>query len=347
MMSTFGIVTSYTPSLQTVAHDIAYALRAKGYTATTFDRQVPPHEAKNLFKIGIVFIPFDPLYSLAWFLLQRDYNKVGIPSVTYVTVEGLPKKHLVRKWVKRDCTFIACSNFVKDMLSKIDVDVINIIPHGVNIDKVNQVKNNALAKKEEIKQMLGVKVLFGTVASNHPRKNLASLAQAIKIATQELNDVGFYIVTTPNGRSHFIGAKNTYVSTDFGKMLRAQILTIIGSFDFYIHPSYCEGFGLPVLEAHAFGVPCILPRYAPLTEHAHPEANFWVPIKRWGYENLGDGILYLCHYYTPEEMASKIKEAYDVYTSNPDKYRQLSITVEEHAKKFHVVETYSKFLEEV
>jgi len=341
-MTTWGIVTSYATSLTVVGKDIAHTIRKSGHQAKFFDRQVQWYDAKKLFERGIIFIPFDPLYALSWFLLQRDYNLHDVPSVTYVTTEGEPKKWLVKDWVRRDCKFIANSKFTARMLKRIDVDVLDVIYHGVNFDLVNQVH----PQKQKLKQELNAKVVFGTVASELPRKGLSYLAQAIKMLSEKLEDASFYILTTPRGRTHFIGIDNVFVSTNFGRLTREEVLSLSGSFDYYICSSQSEGFGLPILEAEAFGIPIIYPSYDPLTEITHPTANFPIKVVGEEFQSQDQGILFLLREYRPEDMANQIEKAYEIYTCKPDKYQKLSQRVKKFALQLDIMNTYSKFIKE-
>jgi len=210
---------------------------------------------------------------------------------------------------------------------------------------VEQAKQEALALKSSSKRRLKAKVLFGTVASSHRRKGLDYLAKAMKIVEDKRKDVGFYILTTRAGKNNFSGLGNVVVDTNCGNLPRRRVLSIIGSFDFYLHPALCEGFGLPLLEANALGVPCVFPEYSPLTEVVETGTNF--PFM-WDYEDIrdfGDGILYICHVYSPEVMAEKIEEAYEVYTCNEGEYRERSMKVKVNAKKSDIVNAYRKFVE--
>ncbi|MEM2297608.1 MAG: glycosyltransferase, partial [Ignisphaera sp.] len=215
-----------------------------------------------------------------------------------------------------------------------------VVHHGVNLDAVNSIT----VDKQSVKKQLKARVLFGTVASELPRKGLDRLAKAISLASPKTPDAKFVILTTARGATHFRGLSNTYVRVEFGKLDRSSILGLIASFDYYVCSSLAEGFGLPLLEAQAFGVPCIYPEYQPLTEVAHPAANFTVGVSGEGYEDHGQGILYLMHYYSVEELAQRIVEAYEICICDPDEYNERSRQVREHAKQFDAVKTYSWFV---
>jgi glycosyltransferase involved in cell wall biosynthesis len=327
-----------------VGRDIARVFEKLGHSSVLFNRKIQWYDARKEFRRGIILIPFDPLYAQLYFLLARDYCMYGIPAIIYTTVEGEPKRWLIREWVKRDCMFITNSMFTKQMLDKVGVKTTKIIPHGVDMDAVNRLKPESEKRKQQLKQEMGVKVLFGTVASGHPRKGMKQLSDSLKIAVSKMGDAGFYVLTTPLASDFFVDIKNVKPSPHFGDLPRDDILTLIGSFDFLIHPALCEGFGLTIIEANAFGVPVIYPEYAPLTEIAHPTANFPVKIEREEYKDLGDGILYLCHYYTSEAMTDQICKAYEKYTCSQDEYLKLSRQVQEHAGNYDVMKLYSEFL---
>jgi len=339
-MEKYGVVTSPAPSLSTVGRDIAHVFQKLGHQVTFSTRQIYAFEAERLFNRAVVFITFDPLYAPSWFLLSRDYNKAGIHSVIYTTTEGLPKKWHIPFWIRRDCLFIACSPFVENMLREIDMNVIGMIRHGVNFDQIN----HAVPKKKELKRRLNTKVVFGTVASSHRRKGLEFLKSAIKDVSERIPDAKFYVHTNPRGKSVFEGLRNVHVSTNFGRLSRKEILSLIASFDFYICSSLCEGFGLPLLEAQALGVPCIFPCYSPLNEVTHLFSNFPFRYEYTEKHDLGDGILYECHFYSPEEMAKKIEKAYEVYTCNPEEYQQRIEAIKRWAKRFDIMQLYPEFI---
>jgi len=337
----YGVVTGSAPSLQTVGNDIVYALRKLGKSAICTRFQVPYYKAKLLFQRAIVFIPFDPLCSTTWFVMAKDYAHARIPTIIYTTVEGMPKQKYIRDWYIADLLYIACSNYVKEMLEKVNVPVQDVIYHGVNLDHIAQSE----PQKDFLKVNLNAKVVFGTVCSELPRKGLKTLAKVIKLVEDKLPEAKFYILTKTMGRNIFSDMKNVIVDPRFGKLERQKILSLIGSFDFYLCSSYAEGFGLPLLEAQAQGVPVICGEYKPLTEVTTPETALYVPIYDVIYQDDRYGILFSYHLYTPEDMASKIEEAYEIYTCNPEKYQEMSNKAKDHAKQFDILKTYAKFLD--
>jgi len=340
-MVKFGIVSSYATSLKVVAEDVAYALNNAGHEAVVYTWQIPSFEARKLFEKGIVIIPFDPIYMNSWVLLQRDYIKAGIPSVTYTTVEGKPKEKLIDSWVKRDGVFVANSEYTKKMVEAVGARVIKVIPHGVNLEMARKARK----KRKEIKDEVGAEVLFGTIANSQPRKGLDKLAQVASMVKDELKGAFFYVLTAPTAAPQFKGLENVVVDTKFGKLTRLQLFELINNFDFYLCTSHAEGFCLPVLEAEAMGKPVIFPEYAPLTEITHPSANFPVTVTDMTYADLGFGMMFTMHWYDVEEMAEQVRRAYEVYTCNVEEYKNRSKQVRQFAKKFDIKKVYKKFLD--
>jgi len=338
-MTSIGVVTSHATSLRVVGESIAYALRKLGHESRLYLRQVFWEEARKEFERGIIFIPFDPIYLPSWVLLQRDYNLCGIPTVTYVTVEGRPKKWLIPEWIKRDGAFVANSNYTAKMLNEVGVYVMDVIPHGLNFEEIE-----AASPNRQFKKRIKARVIFGTVASDQYRKGLDKLAEAIKVFSEKHKDAKFFVLTTPKGTEYFTSLENAYVHQGFGNLTRQEVLSLIATFDYYLCSSYSEGFCLPVLEAQALGVPCIFPEYEPLTEITHPSANFPFKIMGEKFVDYGYGIRFQMHDYDVQDMVEQMEIAYDIYTCKKEEYKERSNRVKEFAKQFDAVKVYARFV---
>jgi len=341
----FGVVTGYVPSLKTVGFDIATALNKLGHPARCFTYQIPYYRAKKLFQKAIVFMPFDPIYIGNWIVMAMEYSKAHIPTVMYVTVEGIPKKRYIKDWMISGSMYYAVSEYVKEMLEEVGVPIINVIYHGVNLNAISQARENIELNKELMHTKLDAKVVFGTVCSDLPRKGLKMLSQVAKLVETKIPDAKFYVFTKTTPAGIMLTGENIHVEPKFGTLKRIDILKLIGSFDYYLCPSFSEGFGLPLLEAHAMGVPVICGEYKPLIEVTCPEASLYVPIQRVEERDDGYGILFTYHLYNAQEMADRIIEAYEIYTCNKQKYDEMVKAGMIHAEKFDILKTYSKFIE--
>jgi glycosyltransferase involved in cell wall biosynthesis len=286
---------------------------------------------------------YDPVYVSTYCLFAVDYNAVGIPTVLYATVEGVPKRLLVKDWMRSKVRHVANSKYTADRLKEVGINVEKVIPHGLNLEEFANIENTAKQFNRKYKERLGAEVVFGTVSTNHPRKNLETLVEVIRNVSETLEDAGFVVVTTEDGAQLFSDLDNCIVYSKFGKMKRREVLSMIGGFDFLIHPALCEGFGLPVLEAQALGVVPIHGDYAPLTEITMPEASFRVPIEKVELNPFFDGIMYTLHHFKPEDMVEKVKEAYELYTCNKEGYENMRSIAKSNALQYDANKLYTEF----
>lgn len=344
-MVTIGLITSRATSLKVVAKDLERFFQSRGYDTFFHDWQMMWTDAMKNFDKAIIVMTFSPIGGGPWFLMCRDYNIHKLPTVLYATIEGEPNKRHIYDWVRRDCPVVANSRFTYKMLKRGDIEPLGYIYHGINYEDIEFAKQDIQFTKEHLKKKLGVKVLCGTISNPHRRKGLEELARAIQVVNKKSKDIGFYILTQKEGIGYFNGLEKVIVEDKLGMLAREEILALIGSFDFYVCPSLSEGFGLPVLEAQAMGVPVIHAKYEPLIEISNLDANFtfdYIDVVPYEYY---DGIIYTLHMYDPIELGKKILEASQIYMENQEEYQKHSQAVKEFAKKFDIMNVYKDFLQ--
>ena len=340
-----AILCSRAVSLMNVAKDIAYVAKRRGITPVLLDYAANPYDVERMADAAIVVMTFNPLMSRTWFLISRDLNKMGIPSFVYTTTEGrLPLRH-IREWMRREIVWVANSNYTRDKLQEAGIPVTDVVHHGINLDEVALALKYRTMFRRDIESKLGKGVIFGIVASSHPRKGLQRFVQVIKLVRERCKDAKFYIVTTPTATTIFAGVEGVYIDTNFGKRGKAETLGLISAFDFYVQPSLAEGFGLPVLESNALGVPAIHLAYEPLTEFTDPRANIWVPYETVVTNSFGEGIEYELHIYSPQEFACAILDAVDMIRNRRSEYEDRKARAMEKAKEFDIMRLYPRLLD--
>ena len=104
-------------------------------------------------------------------------------------------------------------------------------------------------------------IIFLFVGAPNPRKGMALLQQAWKPFSGSPKCI-LYVKTT--GRGQLEQAGNVVV--DSRKLKTEELAQLYQKADCFIFPSYGEGFGLPLIEAMATGLPCIYTKYGGVKE---------------------------------------------------------------------------------
>lgn len=341
-MTVVGIFTSKAVSLSNVAKDIAYVVQQKGFVPRLFTYLTPSYEVRKMCDKVIYVMTYSPIWCTHWVLNARDVYRDGRgrPVVFYGTVEGEIKQHLVPDWMKYCVPYVANSYYTKSKLENAGIFVRDVVYHGVNFEEVKQAKKLVKTMRNYLESKLGNGVIFGAILSDHPRKGLQSLLQVFSKVREKDKDMRLYILTpTP-----VPPAQGLYHDDKFGKYSKIEILALMGAFDYLIIPSYCEGFGLPLIEANAMGTPVIHCNYPPLSEITS-EGNLtfdFVEIKK---VDIREGVLYEYHIYNIDDFADVIFYAMDIKRFRREEYENLKKQVQEDSKRFDIVPLYSRLLE--
>ena len=161
-------------------------------------------------------------------------------------------KHYYKKNMEKAIGFadliIVPSNFIKFELNKkfsISLEKIHVIPHGNSLPKGLVNKTN--------------KPYFLSVGTIEPRKNLDFYSKAIEQSALK-NKFDFIHV----GRKGWGQMPNNLIR--FAAKTDQELANLISNARALVIPSKYEGFGLPVLEAHAQGIPVIMSDIGALKE---------------------------------------------------------------------------------
>jgi len=152
---------------------------------------------------------------------------------------------------------------------------IHLIHHGVDTTVFRPLPDRDRLKSHE--RFRG-KFVVGCVARNQPRKNIPALVQAFAHVSKKIDnlhlylhmnpcDVGYDIVTLL--RRHRLEGKADVTGPDFSLhhgLEDEQLNRLYNLFDVMALPSTGEGFGLPILESFAAGVPVVATDYSACTE---------------------------------------------------------------------------------
>lgn len=220
---------------------------------------------------------------------------------------------------------IAMCRFGEEWMRRFGLEPL-YIPHGVDTSVFRPMPE----VRRQIRQGLGIPpgdFLVGMVAANKsnaaiPRKAFPQALDAFARFSEGRDDCWLYLHTEmkpPPGTGmdlHTL-AKAVGVREDrlaypppeawvTGRMGRPFMASLYNGFDVLLNPAMGEGFGVPIVEAQACGVPAIVSDHSAMTELAGP-AGWLVSGDRW-WDALQASFL---HMPSIAAVAERLGEAYE------------------------------------
>jgi glycosyltransferase involved in cell wall biosynthesis len=261
-----------------------------------------------------VKVRLSPVKGAVYHLLDHSWANLipwiprGCPVVATIhdlipfrSPEGLSSSQL-KRWkatvqqLRKADAFMADSTHTKresTELLGLDPDKITVVPLGVDSSLLSGMKPTAcMAQAVASLRQNGVELIVGCLGSAGARKNLQSLIEAVLQLRQEGLAVGLLRAGSalPEHLQQLLSplvAAGCFV--DLGLLHDDHVGSFYGCLDVFAMPSLLEGFGLPVLEAMATGVPVICSNTTSL-----PEVG-------------GDAVRY-CDPQSPSSLAEQIRQ---------------------------------------
>lgn len=206
--------------------------------------------------------------------------------VPYVPIDHDPCPPSVFERLKMAYRIVTMSKFgYEDLKSK-----------GVNSTCITHSIDTSIMKiidKAEAKTKLGIpadKFMFGMIAANKdnpPRKAFQESMDAFKMFHDKHPKSGLYIHTILQQQggfpiqdyANYLGITDSLYYIDpydyMYSVAREDIYKIFNAFDVYLAPSTSEGFGIPVIEAQACGVPVIIQPFTAPKDLIIPGETGW------------------------------------------------------------------------
>lgn len=265
--------------------------------------QIKLGEVIQEWKPDLVYVTGEPGLLTAY----ASVVPVRIPVVAYCPIEGEPI--LAPDWraVLGGVNLITASEYGAKVVKEFVGTDVPWAYHGIDHDvfRVN-------GRRDEIRKMFGWenKFVIITVAANVRRKQHTRLFEALSLLVHQYkqDDIILYDHTIPYDKhwlegwdlpavAHGFKIQNHVV---FNPMYKSNLSAIpevapfdgVGLVDLYnaadlfVLPSQVEGFGLPIAEAMACGVPVMVTRYAAGWEVAKP-AGVGIPVLDWETHKSG------------------------------------------------------------
>lgn len=228
-----------------------------------------------------------------WVLNSPLLASMNIASWVPVDHDPAPPK-VIDFFTRTGATPIAMSRFGEDKLREAGLDPL-YVPHGVDTDLLRPIP------QADVRKAMGIDpdaFVVGMVAANQgqspPRKAFPQVFEAFAEFHRRHQNSLLYMHTVasnphagmnlpalaqvcgiPEGAVVFTPEYELQVGVDYSKMA-----WVYSNMDVLAAPSYGEGFGIPIVEAQACGVPVIVNDFTAMHELAGP-ADWKTTGERW------------------------------------------------------------------
>lgn len=271
------------------------------YHKTTFNSQLVPPSFENYFIKALGKFPawthtrfaweifrkkpsvlWVPLHNLPWFKRKNLKTVVTIHDLAfkffpeYFTKKDLFKLNLLADHaIKKSDKIIAISDSTKNdilrLYPEIEKEKISVVHHGFFADLFLKEISEDESEKILAKYVLKSKNYLLYIGAIQPRKNLVVLIEAFEKIKK----------TNPEMKLVFAGEKawmwegilerieSSFAKSDIvvtGKVPFSELPVLYRNASVFVFPSLYEGFGIPVLEAFASGVPVVCANNSSLPE---------------------------------------------------------------------------------
>jgi len=268
-----------------------YEVHALGTTfdGFPFDRTAVPYEVYPIIKgvpevlrivqPDVVVAQHDPWHVQQWL---RDAGKV--PVVGIMPIDGknckcdqLNELAMAIWWTKTSEQEARIGGYTGPSC---------VIPLGVDLEMFSPVEDKRRARASVgLPEEVHDKFIVGVVARNQSRKRLDLTVRhfAEWVHTKDVRDAYLYVQTAPTGEAAYdVASLMRYEKLEHRMLLVTPALYrtlpdgaqagVMNSLDVYFTTTQGEGWGLPVMEAMACGVPVVAPDWSALGDWARDAA---------------------------------------------------------------------------
>ena len=218
-----------------------------------------------------VLLTIGDYWNFAGFELLKSKLDYGYKWISYYTIESSPINEDFLESFNYMDEIMAPSLFGKKVVEDSTGLKCHHVPYGIDHDTFYPLSDEE-REAERTKRELTGKIRFINVCKNQNRKNIPAFLEALKIANKKDNRIVGYLHTNIDkkvqsqvnvrniikrlGIEDIISVPNKKISLDIG-CSDADLRIEYGCSDALVLSSVAEGFGFPLLEAQACGIPAI------------------------------------------------------------------------------------------
>jgi glycosyltransferase involved in cell wall biosynthesis len=202
----------------------------------------------------------------------------------FISWKRIPLSRVVKRSVAcADRILVGTSFMQRETVDyfKVPEGRVKVIPYGVDPQFFSRTSEDQRAR---LRKKYGIeKPYILAVGDIHPRKNLGRLLEAF-IALPEHHDVNLVLVGKPLWKAGDLfkqikkaGLEDQVVAT--GYVPDEEMPGLYQGAEVFCYPSLYEGFGFPILEAMASGVPVVASETSSCPEVGGPAALYFDPLR--------------------------------------------------------------------
>jgi len=262
-------------SFTEVAESIMEVLKDVQWETGDYNMHIPVKGYEGVFYIGSVMNQdVARYYRYVWWSNRHVY---------YGVTEGPPILSSANLSAMKNMDVITPSEYVKWEFEQIGIRVRDVIPHGVRLKRIRKIPII-----NEWRKVFGDKFVCLYVAHRNLRKGFRELCEAWRMSKAG-KDPNVILVLHTSREPNRLSGENYIIPEEFniivtGNVMKFGLDSLYGLYraaDLYIHGALAEGFGIPVAEAIAAGVPVITIDAKPMSEiNRVPEARVKVEYQK-------------------------------------------------------------------
>ena len=235
----------------------------------------------------------DILLTLFDIWVSPDWTKKGVRWVPYFPVDHQPVPPIVAEHFPRAWELIAMSRYGQKEAERLGHKAA-YVPHGVDTRVFFP-----RPEREDVRQVMQWegKFVVGTVGTNITgRKNYDAMLQAFAEFHRDKPDSIFYCHTNPRDAKGYplaeearaLGLGHAVQFPDEAGLINGfepdLMASVYSGMDAFMLLSKGEGFGLPIIEAQACGVPAVITDFTAMSELAGPGFKVRVDRLEWDFQ---------------------------------------------------------------